>query len=147
MVFVFVLLMGAVLGYIYGNMIRPNLRLQKALQEVKAKCLAVLEGGRTGVYRTIVTDNQKSSELVVEIKELAVTQAGQVKVQYLNAFYKNPVFRTRKGDALLQEVQGLLGDYLPETEIEWFETADRNAKIEEFVHRLDSKSPRKLGQL
>ncbi len=98
----------------------------------------MLEDEKKGVYKTIVTDNQKSSELVVEVKELAVTQGGQVKVQYLNAYYKNPVFRTRKGAELLQEVHGLLGDYLPKNEIEWYEVNGRHQNIREFVQELET---------
>jgi hypothetical protein len=73
----------------------------------------------------------------VEVKELAVTKAGQVKVEYLSAFYKNPEFRTRKGEALLKEVQGLLGDYLPLHEIEWYETTERHENIKNFVKTFD----------
>ncbi|KAA3438838.1 hypothetical protein FOA19_10470 [Rufibacter hautae] len=126
------------LGYIYGHRIRPNRRLQKIMRELKEKCSAVLEDEKKGVYKTIVTENQNSSELVVEVKELAVTETGQVKVQYLNAFYKNPSFRTRKGTELLQEVHGLLGEYLPKQEIEWYEVNGRHAAIKEFVNELDT---------
>ena len=77
-----------VLGYFYGHNIRPNNRLREAIREVREKCMAALEEGNKGVYRTIVTDNNKSSELVVEVKELAVTQQGQVKVQ-LSALYSS----------------------------------------------------------
>lgn len=126
--------LGAFLGYIYGYHIRPKQQLRKAINEVKEKCVAALEDGKKGVYKTVVTDQNKSSELVVEVKELAVTQRGQVKVQYLNAFYKNPVFRTRKGEALLKEVHGLLGDYLPHNEIEWYETEERHKKINEYLN-------------
>ncbi|WP_210465332.1 MULTISPECIES: hypothetical protein [Rufibacter] len=134
----FAFILAAILGYIYGHRIRPNKRLQKTLRELKEKCSAVLEDEKKGVYKTIVTENQKSSELVVEVKELAVTQAGQVKVQYLGAYYKNPAFRTRKGPELLQEVQGLLGDYLPKQEIEWYEVNGRHAAIKEFVKELET---------
>ncbi|WP_207434628.1 hypothetical protein [Sabulibacter ruber] len=135
---IFACILAAFLGYIYGNRIRPNRKLKRALAEVKQKCQAVLEEGRKGVYKTLVTQEQKSSELVVEIKELAITQAGQVKVQYLNAYYKNPAFRTRKGEALLQEVQGLLGDYLPQHEIEWYDEKDRHETIKSFVQAIDT---------
>ena len=116
----------AFLGYLYGHYIRPKQLLRNALKEVKQRCIAVLEEGNKGVYRTIVTDKNQSSELIVEVKEVAVTKTGQVKVQYLDAFYKNPEFRTRKGDALLKEVQGLLGDYLPGDEIEWYDNTGRH---------------------
>ncbi|RNI29130.1 hypothetical protein [Rufibacter latericius] len=134
----FILILGGFLGYIYGSRIRPNQKLQKTIQDLQEKCRAVLEDEHKGVYKTIVTDKQKSSELVVEVKELAVTQGGQVKVQYLSAFYKNPEFRTRKGPELLQEVHGLLGEYLPKNEIEWYEVNGRHQKIKEFVVELDS---------
>ncbi|TXK52200.1 hypothetical protein FVR03_01660 [Pontibacter qinzhouensis] len=124
------------LGYIYGHHIRPNQRLRSALIDVKQKCIAALEEGNKGVYRTIVTDNNKSSELVVEIRELAVTQNGQVKVQYLSAFYKNPDFRTKKGDALLKEVHGLLGEYLPLNEIEWYEVTERHENIKKYLNSV-----------
>lgn len=127
-----------ILGYIYGFYIRPNLRLRKTLKELREKCVAALEEGNKGVYRTIVTDNNKSSELVVEVKELAVTQNGQVKVQYLSAFYKNPDFRNKKGDALLKEVHGLLGEYLPLNEIEWYETTQRHENIKKYINTLDN---------
>jgi hypothetical protein len=110
--------------------------LRQALQEVRKKCISALEGENKGVYRTIVTDNDKSSELVVEIKEVAVTQNGQVKVQYLSAFYKNPEFRTRKGDALLKEVHGLLGEYLPVNEIEWYDNTGRQEEIKKYLNSL-----------
>ena len=129
-------LVTAFLGYIYGYYVRPNQRLRKALKEVREKCRVALEDGNKGVYKTIVTDHNKSSELVVEIKELAVTQNGQVKVQYLSAFYKNPEFRTRKGDALLKEVHGLLGEYLPLNEIEWYETTERHENIKKHLNAI-----------
>ncbi|MDQ3292112.1 MAG: hypothetical protein M3Q05_12570, partial [Bacteroidota bacterium] len=88
------------------------------------------------VYKTVVTENNKSSELVVEVKELAITQSGQVKVKYLSAFYRNPEFRIRKGDALLKEVQGLLGDYLPFNEIEWYETTERHENIKKYLNSV-----------
>ncbi|WP_205502466.1 hypothetical protein [Rufibacter psychrotolerans] len=145
---IFACILAAFLGYIYGNRIRPNQKLRKALAEVRQKCQAVLEEGRKGVYKTLVQEEQKSSELVVEVKELAVTQAGQVKVQYLSAYYKNPAFRTRKGEALLQEVQGLLGDYLPASEIEWYEQEDRHAHLRAFVQAIDTvKHPHQLRKL
>ncbi|MCC9138337.1 hypothetical protein ACFSKU_21700 [Pontibacter silvestris] len=128
--------LGAVLGYIYGYHIRPKQRLRKAIKEVREKCVTALEEGNKGVYKTIITDNNKSSELVVEVKELAVTQRGQVKVQYLSAFYKKPEFRTKKGDALLKEVHGLLGEYLPLNEIEWYETTERHENIKKYLNSI-----------
>ncbi|GGK79316.1 hypothetical protein ACD591_08540 [Rufibacter glacialis] len=134
----FAFILAGFLGYLYGHRIRPNLKLQKTLKDLQERCKAVLEDEKKGVYKTIVTDNQKSSELVVEVKELAVTEGGQVKVEYLSAFYKNPVFRTRKGPELLQEVHGLLGDYLPRHEVEWYEVNGRHQKIREFVTELET---------
>jgi len=131
-----IFLVGALLGYIYGYYIRPKQRLRNAIIEVREKCKAALEEGNKGVYKTIVSDQQKSSELVVEVKELAITQSGQVKVQYLSAFYKNSEFRTRKGDALLKEVHGLLGDYLPLNEIEWYETTERHENIKKYLNTM-----------
>jgi hypothetical protein len=131
-----IFIIGALLGYIYGYYIRPKQRLRQAIREVREQCLAVLEGGNKGVYRTIVTDHDRSSELVVEVQEQALTQNGQVKVQYLSAYYKNPAFRTRKGDALLQEVQDLLGDYLPLNEIEWYDASKRQEPIKKFLNNL-----------
>lgn len=127
---------GVLAGYIYGYYFRPKQRLRKAIREVREKCVAALEEGNKGVYRTIVSDQNKSSELVVEVKELALTQQGQVKVQYLSAFYKNPEFRTRKGEALLKEVQGLLGDYLPLNEIEWYEKTERHESIKKYLNAV-----------
>jgi hypothetical protein len=129
-------IIGALLGYIYGYYIRPKQRLHQTIQEVRQKCIAALQGGNRGVYKTIVTDNSRSSELIVEIQEQAVTQNGQVKVQYLSAYYKNPEFRTRKGDALLKEVHGLLGDYLPLNEIEWYDNAGRQEQIKKYLNNL-----------
>lgn len=127
---------GALLGYIYGYYIRPKQRLRQTIRQVREQCIAALEGGNKGVYRTIVTDQDRSSELVVEIQERAITQNGQVKVQYLSAYYKNPEFRTRKGEALLQEVQGLLGDYLPLNEIEWYDASKRQERIKKYLNDL-----------
>jgi hypothetical protein len=132
-----IFVLGALAGYIFGYYIRPNQRLRNTLREAKEKCRAVLEEEDKGVYKTIVTDQNKTSELVVEVKKLAVTQAGQVKVDYLSAFYKNPEFRTRKGEALLKEVQGLLGDYLPLHEIEWYETNERHERIRNHLNTLN----------
>lgn len=126
------------LGYIYGYHIKPKFHFRKILKELKEKCMAALEEGNKGVYKTIVTENNKSSELVVEVKELAVTQNGQVKVQYLSAFYKNPEFRNKKGEALLKEVHGLLGEYLPLNEIEWYETTQRHENIKKYINTLDT---------
>ncbi|CAN5150621.1 hypothetical protein BH23BAC1_BH23BAC1_41130 [soil metagenome] len=126
------------LGYIYGYYIRPNQRLREKLKEIKEKCKTILEEGNKGVYKTIVTDNNKSSELVVEVKELAVTQLGQVKVEYLSAAYRNPEFRTKKGEALLKEVYDLLGEYLPMNEIEWYEKSERHDKINDYLDSLNN---------
>lgn len=125
-------------GYLYGYKIKPKNRLREAIKEVREKCIAALEEGNKGVYKTIITDESKTSELTVEVKELAVTESGQVKVQYISAFYKNPEFRTKKGEALLNEVRDLLGDYLPLHEIEWYETSERHDNIKRYVHSLES---------
>ncbi|ALI97718.1 hypothetical protein [Rufibacter tibetensis] len=145
MAFVFAFILAAFLGYIYGHRIRPNLKLQKALRDFQSRAAAILEDEKKGVYKTIVTDNQKSSELVVEVKELAVTQGGQVKVEYLSAYYKNPVFRTRKKAEMLQEVYDLLGEYLPKNEIEWYEVNGRHANLKEFVKELDTEQKPHIG--
>jgi hypothetical protein len=137
MTFFLVFLIAFFIGYVYGYKIRPNQRLRETIKDVREKCTAVLEEGNKGVYRTIVMDNDKSSELVVEVKELAVTKNGQAKVQYLSAYYKNPDFRTKKGNALLEEVHGLLGEYLPMHEIEWFDTTSRHKNIKDYVDALD----------
>jgi hypothetical protein len=129
-------IIGALLGYIYGYFIRPKQRLHQTIREVRAKCTEALEGGNRGVFKTIVSDNNRSSELVVEIQEQAVTEHGQVKVRYLSAFYKNPEFRTRKGEALLKEVHGLLGDYLPVNEIEWYDNAEKQEHIKKYLNSL-----------
>lgn len=134
--FFFVFIIAFTIGYLYGYKIRPNKRLRAKLREVDEQCKAVLEGGNKGVYKTIVMDKDKSSELVAEIQELAVTDRGQVKVKYLSAYYKNPEFRTKKGEALLTEVHGLLGEYLPLNEIEWFENTGRQETIHNFVDNL-----------
>lgn len=136
---IFTFVFAFLLGYIYGYRIKPNQRLREKTREVRDKYKAILEEGRKGVYKTIVMDEHKSSELVVEVKELAVTELGQVKVQYLSAFYKNPAFRTRKGEALLNEVNDLLGDFLPLHEIEWYETEKRNEKIRDHLHSFERK--------
>jgi hypothetical protein len=68
-----------------------------------------------------------------------------VKVQYLSAFYQNPEFRTKKGDALLAEVHGLLGEYLPINDIEWYESSERHAAIKNYVHSLDTNYRQQLG--
>lgn len=125
------------LGYLYGYKIKPNKRLRHALQQVKEQCREALEEGNKGIYKTIVTEDSKLSELVVEVKELAVTEGGQVKVAYLSADYKNPAFRNKKGEALLREVRQLLGDYLPLHEIEWYETRERHQQIEAHAKYLD----------
>lgn len=139
MAIILVAIAAAFLGYLYGHRVRPNHQLKEAIREVKEKCVAALEEGNKGVYKTIVTDNNVSSELVVEVKELAVTQNGLVKVQYLSAFYKNPDFRTKKGDALLKEVHGLLGEYLPLNEIEWYETTERHENIKKYLNSINMK--------
>ncbi|MDX5483245.1 MAG: YhcB family protein, partial [Hymenobacteraceae bacterium] len=127
---------GAVLGYVFGYYIKPNHRLRKAIGTAKEALKAALEEGNKGVYRTVVTDHNQTSELTVEVKELAVTQAGQVKVAYLSAYYKNPEFRTRKGEALLREVRDLLGDYLPLSDIEWYDNSERHAHIKNHLSSL-----------
>lgn len=132
------------MGYFYGYRIKPNQRLRQERRELREKCQAVLDEGRKGVYKTIVMDQNKSSELVVEVKELAVTEGGQVKVQYLSAFYKNPDFRTKKGDALLSEVHGLLGEYLPLHEIEWYETGGRQEHIRNYMDSLNNKHKKRF---
>lgn len=119
--------------------------MRKALNEIQEKCKAVLEEGNKGVYRTIVSDNNQSSELTVEVKELAITKNGHVKVQYLSAFYKNPEFRTKKGEALLTEVHGLLGEYLPFEEIEWYDNTERHNSIRTYLHSLNSNSNKQIG--
>lgn len=127
-------------GYLYGYWIKPNRRLREARKEIRERCKAILEEGKKGVYKTIVMDQDKSSELLVEIKELAVTESGLVKVAYLSAYYRNPEFRTRKGEALLTEVQNLLGDFLPLHEIEWYEASERHEKIKEYLDSLEKKN-------
>ena len=131
-------------GYLWGYKIKPNQRLREAIQEVKEQCRAALEEGNKGVYKTLVTEEDKTSELVVEVKELAVTEAGQVKVQYLSAFYRNPEFRTRTGEALLQEVRDLLGDFLPLDEIEWYNTAERHEQLKQHVYDLETVYKKQL---
>ena len=128
----------ALLGYVIGHYVKPNHRLQKAIKIARETCTAVLEQGNKGVYRTFVTEQNKTSELVIEVKELAVTSGGQVKVEYLEAYYKNPEFRTRKGEALLKEVRELLGDYLPLNDIEWYETTERHEQIKKHLSTLDN---------
>lgn len=130
-------MIAAILGYLVGHYIVPNRQLRKALQDVRQQCAVALEEGNKGVYKTIVTDNGKSSELVVEVRELAVTKTGQVKVEYLSAQYRNPDFRTKKGEALLNEVRDLLGEYLPLNDIEWYETTDRHENIKKYLNSLD----------
>lgn len=134
----FTLIIGFLIGYFYGYKIKPNRRLREQVKELKEQCISALEEGNKGVYRTIVMDQSKSSELVVEVKELAVTESGQVKVEYLSAYYKNPDFRTSKGEALLKEVRDLLGDFLPLQEIEWYETNERHENIKKYVHSLEN---------
>lgn len=130
------------MGYIYGHKIKPNRRLRATIKEVRENCIAALEEGRKGVFKTIVMDGDKSSELVVEVKELALTELGQVKVQYLSAYYKNPDFRTRKGEALLKEVHELLGDYLPVQEIEWYESTAKKDQIKSHLDSIENKFKR-----
>lgn len=126
------------IGYLYGYKIKPNHRLRETVKQLKEHCIAALEEGNKGVYKTIVMDKNKSSELIVEVKELAITERGQVKVEYLSAYYKNPEFRTSKGDALLKEVHDLLGGYLPVDEIEWYETSQRHENIKKYVESLEN---------
>ncbi|WP_242928285.1 YhcB family protein [Pontibacter vulgaris] len=140
------LVIGAILGYVFGYYIKPNQRLRKAIKEARETCAAVLEESSKGVYKTIVTDHNQSSELVVEVKELAVTKSGQVKVQYLDAFYKNPEFRTKKGEALLKEMRELLGDYLPLSDIEWYETKERHDNIRKHLSSLDNMHQQHSGK-
>jgi hypothetical protein len=144
-IFILTALSAFFLGYLYGNKIKPNKQMRKALNEVQEKCKAVLEEGNKGIYRTIVTDNNQSSELTVEVKELAITKNGHVKVQYLSAFYKNPEFRTKKGEALLTEVHGLLGEYLPFEEIEWYDNTERHNSIRNYLNSLNSNSNKQIG--
>nr|WP_256488661.1 hypothetical protein [Pontibacter sp. HSC-36F09] len=125
------------MGYIVGHYVIPNRKLRQALLDVRKQCAAALEEGNKGVYKTIVTDNGKSSELVVEVRELAVTKTGQVKVEYVSAQYRNPDFRNKKGEALLSEVRDLLGEYLPLNDIEWYETTDRHENIKKYLNSLD----------
>lgn len=132
------LVIGAVLGYVFGHYIKPNYKLRQAIQEVRQTLVDVLEEKNKGVYKTIITDHNQSSELIVEVKELAVTSGGQVKVEYLSANYKNPEFRTKKGEALLREVRDLLGDYLPLHEIEWYENKDRQENTRQHLSNLDN---------
>lgn len=130
------IIIAALAGYIYGARLRPDKELSEVLDRLKNQGEDLLTDGKKGVYRTVVTDQQKSSELTVEVKEVAQTQAGQVKVQYLSAYYQNPAFRTRKGEALLQEVHGLLGEYLPANEIEWYAQKERQERVTEFLNTL-----------
>ena len=127
----------AVLGYVAGHYIKPNHRLHKAIKQAREIGNSLLQQGNKGVYKTIVTDNNQSSELVIEVKELAVTSGGQVKVEYVEAYYKNPTFRTKKGEALLREVRELLGDYLPLNNIEWYETTERHENLKKHLDDLD----------
>ncbi len=129
----------------FGYYLKPNHRLRKAIGEAQKACRAALEGGNKGVYRTIVTDHNQSSELTVEVQELAVTQAGQVKVAYTSAFYKNPEFRNKKGEALLREVRDLLGDYLPYDEVAWYETTERQERLGKTLSSLDNLHNQHLG--
>ncbi|WP_242919470.1 hypothetical protein [Pontibacter liquoris] len=140
------LLIGAALGYMFGHYINPNLRLRKAIKEARALLTTALEEKHKGVYKTIVTEQNQSSELVAEVRELAITSGGQVKVEYLSAAYKNPAFRTRKGEALLREVRDLLGDYLPLNEIEWYENSDRLANINKNLNSLDNLQKQHFGE-
>ncbi len=132
------------IGYLYGHKVKPNKRLRAVILEVREQCKAALEEGNLGVYKTLVSDENQTSELVVEVKELAVTEAGQVKVQYISAFYKNPEFRTKKGDALLNEVRDLLGEYLPLQEIEWYETTQRHDNIKNHLLTLEKSYKKQL---
>jgi len=146
MLIFWMLVIGAAIGYVFGYYIRPNQQLRKAIKAARETGVAVLEEGHKGVYKTIVTDQNQSSELIVEVKELAVTEGGKVKVQYLSAYYKNPGFRTRKGEALLREVRDLLGDYLPLNDIEWYETTERHELIKKHLDSLDNLHRQQLGE-
>ncbi|MCJ8166181.1 hypothetical protein MKJ04_15140 [Pontibacter sp. E15-1] len=146
MLIFWMLVIGAIVGYLYGYYLKPNRQLRKAIQAAQATGAALLEEGHKGVYSTTVTEQNQSSELVVEVQELAVTEAGKVKVTYLSAFYKNPVFRTRKGEALLREVRDLLGDYLPISDIEWYENSARQASIRQRLNSLDNLHQQQLGE-
>ena len=132
------------MGYLYGYKIKPNKHMRAAIREVREQCKAALEEGNKGVYRTLISDEHNTSELVVEVKELAVTEAGQVKVEYLSAFYQNPAFRTKKGEALLNEVRDLLGEYLPVQEIEWYEISERHENIKRHVLSLEKTYKKQL---
>ncbi|PTX18296.1 hypothetical protein C8N40_10695 [Pontibacter mucosus] len=145
MLLFWIFVIGAVLGYMYGHYLKPNLSLRKAIQEARQASQAVLQEGHQGVYRTVVSDHNEQSELVVEVKELAVTQAGMVKVEYLSAFYKNPSFRTKKGEALMREVRELLGDYLPLSDIEWYETTERQEQARKSLQTLDALGKNNVG--
>lgn len=145
MLLFWIFVIGAVLGYMYGHYLKPNLSLRKAIKEAREASQAVLQEGHQGVYRTVVSDHNEQSELVVEVKELAVTQAGMVKVEYLSAFYKNPSFRTKKGEALMREVRELLGDYLPLSDIEWYETTERQDKARKSLQTLDALGKNNVG--
>lgn len=146
MIIFWTFVMAAVLGYMFGHYIKPNYRLREAIKAARQIGIAALEEENKGVYKTIVTDQNQSSELVVEVKELAVTRGGQVKVAYMSAFYKNPGFRTRKGEALLKEVHGLLGDYLPLNDIEWYETTERHTHIKKQLNALDDLQKHQSGE-
>lgn len=145
MLLFWIFVIGAVLGYMYGHYLKPNLSLRKAIQQAREASQAVLQEGHQGVYRTVVSDHNEQSELVVEVKELAVTQAGMVKVEYLSAYYKNPSFRTKKGEALMREVRELLGEYLPLSDIEWYETTERQDKARKSLHTLDALGKNNVG--
>ncbi|RIJ42108.1 hypothetical protein D1627_07445 [Pontibacter oryzae] len=133
------------LGYFYGHQIKPNRQLRRAIQTAKEACAAAMQQGNRGVYRTVITDHNQTSELTVEVEELAVTQAGQVKVTFHSAFYKNPEFRTKKGEALLREVRELLGDYLPANEIEWFERTEKQNNITRQQQIIDNLHQEHFG--
>ena len=79
MIIFWTFVIAALLGYVFGHYIKPNYRLQKAIKEARQTGVALLAAGNQGVYKTIVTDHNQSSELVVEVKELAVTQGGAGK--------------------------------------------------------------------
>ncbi|WP_204281967.1 hypothetical protein [Pontibacter burrus] len=146
MIIFWTFVIGAVLGYLIGHYVRPNMRLRQSLEKAKQLAGTMLQEGHKGVYKTIVTDNNQTSELIVEVKELAVTKGGQVKVEYISANYKNPDFRTRKGEALLQEVRDLLGDYLPLEDIEWYETTEQHERIKRNLHTADTLHKQHFGE-
>ncbi len=133
----FLIIIAYLIGYCAGHYLWPKRQIRDTVRELREKCKIALDDGRKGMYKTTVTDQNKSSELVVEVMEKAVTTTGLTKVEYRDAFYKNPAFRNKKGKALLNEVRGLLGDYLPYEDIEWYEEHRQKEKISKFMSELD----------